>query len=64
MKKKLTVTFTVSDIFVSSKEKRTFATIYLNQTLVNRRDSKIIYIGLSYHFGKTKKMPKRRKVAV
>jgi outer membrane receptor protein involved in Fe transport len=61
-KKKVSLIFTVSDIFVTQQEKREFSTQYLNQTSVNKRDSRIFYIGVSYKFGKTKKAPKEEKL--
>jgi hypothetical protein len=61
-KKKLAITLTVSDLFASGKDKRDFNTSYLNQTSVGRRDSRIIYIGVSYRFGQTKKTKKEEKL--
>ena len=62
LKKKLALTFTISDIFASGKDKGDFNTIYLKQTSVGRRDVRIFYIGASLRFGKTKKEPKEQKL--
>ncbi len=62
LKNKLAVTFTVSDIFATGRDKRDFNTVYLNQSSIARRDVKIFYIGVSYRFGKTKKEPKEQKL--
>jgi outer membrane receptor protein involved in Fe transport len=62
LKKKLAITFTISDIFASGKDKRELNTAYLNQTAVSRRDVRVFYIGASYRFGKTKKEPKEEKL--
>ncbi len=62
LKKKLAVTFTVSDIFATGRDKRDFNTPYLNQSSIARRDVQIFYIGVSYRFGKTKKEPKEQKL--
>ncbi|MEO6252010.1 MAG: TonB-dependent receptor [Ferruginibacter sp.] len=62
LKKKLALTFTVSDILASGKDKRELRSLYLNQTSVGRRDVRVFYIGASYRFGKTKKEPKEQKL--
>lgn len=62
LKKKATVTITVSDLFASGKDKREFNSVYFNQYSVGRRDTRIIYIGASYRFGKVKKAPKDEKI--
>lgn len=62
LKKKLSVTITVSDLFASGKDKRDFNTGYLKQTSIGKRDVRIFYIGVSYRFGKTIKQPKEQKL--
>lgn len=52
-KKKVSVTLTVSDLLKSLEQKSELNTIYMNQTSVNRRDAQIVYLGISYRFGKT-----------
>ena len=62
LKKKLTVTFTVSDIFATGRDKRDFNTVYLNQSSIARRDVQIFYIGVTFRLGKTIKQPKEEKI--
>jgi hypothetical protein len=62
LKKKLALTFTISDIFATAKDKRAFNTKYLDQTSVSSRDARVFYIGASYRFGRTKKEPKEQKL--
>jgi outer membrane receptor protein involved in Fe transport len=52
---KLSVTLTASDVFNSFRQKRKLNTIYLQQETINRRDGRIIYLGISYRFGVSKK---------
>lgn len=58
---KLSVTLTASDIFNSFRWKNKLNTIYLQQESVNRRDGRVIYLGVSYRFGVVKK-PKEEKL--
>ncbi|MEO6541974.1 MAG: TonB-dependent receptor [Ferruginibacter sp.] len=62
LKKKLALTFTVSDILATAKDKRTSNSLYLDQTTVSRRDAGVFYIGASYRFGRIKKEPKEQKL--
>ena len=62
LKKKLTVTLTVSDIFASGRDKRDFNTVYLNQSSIARRDVQIFFIGVNFRLGKTIKQPKEEKI--
>ncbi len=53
---KLSLTITVADLFHTLKRQLELNTPMLNQTVINRRDSGIVYFGLTYHFGtETKK---------
>ena len=52
-KNKLSLTVTASDIFKTLKQKSYLNTPFLQQTSVGRRDGTIIYLGLSFRFGKT-----------
>lgn len=54
-KNKLSVTLTASDVFNSFRQKRKLNTIYLQQETINRRDGRIVYLGISYRFGVVKK---------
>jgi outer membrane receptor protein involved in Fe transport len=53
---KLSLSLTVADLFHTLKRQLELNTPILNQTIINRRDSGILYFGLTYHFGtETKK---------
>lgn len=52
---KLSLTLTASDIFNSFRGKNKLNTIYLQQESVNRRDGRVVYLGVSYRFGVVKK---------
>lgn len=57
-KKKLAVTLTLSDVLSSLRQKVILNTPYFNQTAINSRDARVLYIGLSYRFGNSaKKQP-------
>ncbi|TMI61510.1 MAG: TonB-dependent receptor [Bacteroidetes bacterium] len=51
-KNKLSVILTASDILNSNKQKSEINTQYMKQHSVSRRDARIIYLGISYRFGK------------
>ena len=51
-KKKMSVILTASDIFKTLKQKTSLNTAYLNELSVGKRDAQIIYLGISYRFGK------------
>jgi hypothetical protein len=51
-KNKLSVILTASDILNSNKQKSEISTQYMKQYSVSRRDARIIYLGISYRFGK------------
>ena len=57
---KVSLVFTVSDIFKTMKRETIFDTSWLNQISVNKRDSQIIYLGITYHLGKTSKKSKEK----
>ncbi len=61
-KKKVSVILTASDIFKTLKQKSELTTLYLNQTSVGRRDARIIYLGISYRFGRTTKKQNEEKL--
>ena len=54
-RKKISLTITVSDIFKTLRQKAEFSSLYLKQNSFSKRDSRIIYLGISYRFGKTVK---------
>ena len=61
LKKKLSITLTISDLFATNRYKTGFNTKFFNQSSLGRRDVRIFYIGASYRFGYTKK-PKEQKM--
>ena len=54
-KKKMSAILTVSDLFRTLKQRTILNTSFLSQTVTGKRDAQIIYLGLSYRFGKTVK---------
>jgi iron complex outermembrane recepter protein len=54
-KKKVFVTLTASDLFKTLRQKTELTTLDLKQVSIGRRDARIIYLGISYRFGKTGK---------
>ena len=52
-KKKVSAMLTVSDLFKTLKQKTVLNSVFLNQTVTGRRDAQIVYLGISYRFGKT-----------
>ena len=61
-KKKVSVILTASDIFKSLKQKSELNTLFLNQFATGRRDAWIIYLGISYRFGKLTKKQNEEKL--
>jgi outer membrane receptor protein involved in Fe transport len=57
---KLSMTFTLSDIFVSQRQKTELITPFLSQTSIGRRGGRIFYLGLSYRFGLIKKQKEEK----
>ena len=53
LKKKFSLILTVTDIFKTLRQKTDFSSFYLKQSSFSKRDSRIIYLGISYRFGKT-----------
>jgi hypothetical protein len=51
-KKKVSLTLTASDIFNTLKQKTELNTQYLKQVAIGTRDARIVYLGISYRFGK------------
>jgi hypothetical protein len=54
-KKKVSVLLAVSDLFRTQRERSELNSGYLNQESIRRRDAQILYIGVSYRFGKATK---------
>ncbi len=61
-KKKMSLTLTASDLLKTLKQKTELNSLYLKQVAVGRRDPRIIYLGLSYRFGKVIKKQNEEKL--
>jgi outer membrane receptor protein involved in Fe transport len=61
-KKKVSVTLTASDIFKTLKQRIELNTPYLKQVGIGTRDARIIYLGVSYRFGKVIKKTSEEKL--
>ncbi len=59
---KLTITATVTDIFKTMKREFELNIPTLQQTSVNKRDSRVMYVGLNYRFGSQKKKAKEDQI--
>ncbi len=55
LKNKFSATFTASDLFKSLRQKTAYSIPSLQQLSRNRRDGRIVYMGISYRFGVIKK---------
>ena len=62
LKQKLSVTLTASDLLNTLKQKMELNTPYLQQVSIGRRDARIIYLGISYRFGKLIKKQNEEKL--
>jgi hypothetical protein len=60
LNKKVSIILAASDILRSLQQKSELNTSYLKQTSIGRRDAQIIYLGISYRFGKTIKKPEEK----
>lgn len=56
-KKKVSIILAVSDVLKSQQQKSELNTTYLKQTSIRRADQPVIYLGVSYRFGKLIKKP-------
>ncbi len=56
-KKKMSVTFSASDILKTLNQKNRLSSSYLDQLAIGRRDGQVVFLGLSYRLGKTIKKP-------
>lgn len=61
-KKKVSLTFTVSDLFKTQRQKTELNTTGLKQVSIGRRDARISFIGISYRFGKAIKKTNEDKM--
>lgn len=60
--KKMSVIFTASDIFKTLRQRSELNASFIKQTTINRRDAQIMYLGVSYRFGKTAKKTKEENL--
>ncbi len=61
-KKKISITLTGSDLLRTLEQKTELNTSFLNQTIMSKRDAQILYLGVSYHFGKLLKKSNEEKM--
>jgi len=61
-KKKVSLTLTASDVLNTLKQKTELNTPYLKQVSIGKRDARIIYLGISYRFGKVVKKANEEKL--
>ena len=61
-KKKVSVILTASDLLKTLRQKIELNTFYLKQTAIGKRDARIIYLGISYRFGKLIKKSSEEKL--
>jgi outer membrane receptor protein involved in Fe transport len=59
---KVTMVLTVADLFNTLKRTTEVNTPFLNQTLVNARDARIVYFGFTYYFGTQRKKSKEETI--
>jgi outer membrane receptor protein involved in Fe transport len=59
---KVALVTTVSDLFASQKRQLELTTPLLNQTVINTRDSRIVYVGFTYRFGAPPKKSKEEQL--
>jgi outer membrane receptor protein involved in Fe transport len=59
---KVTMVLTVADLFNTLKRTTEVNTSFLNQTLVNARDARIVYFGFTYYFGTQRKKSKEETI--
>jgi hypothetical protein len=59
---KLALVATVSGLFASRKRQLEINTPVLNQTVINTRDSRIVYPGFTNHFGAPPEKPKEEQL--
>jgi hypothetical protein len=59
---KLSLVLTVSDIWKTLKRESNIDTPWLMQNTTNNRDTRVIYFGITYHFGKPAKKSKDKSL--
>ncbi len=59
---KLSLVLTIADVFKTLRREYALNTPSLNQTVANRRDSRIVYLGFTYHIGAQSKKSKEEQL--
>jgi len=62
LKNKMSILLTAADIFKTLQQKYELNTPYLKQITIGKRDAQIIYLGISYRFGKIIKKTNEEKM--
>ena len=62
LKNKMSVILTASDLFKTLEQKYELNSSYLKQVAIGKRDAQIIYLGISYRFGKIIKKANEEKM--
>jgi len=58
----LSLIFTISDLFKTLRREMNLDTSWMKQMTKNSRDSRIMYLGLTYHIGKPSKKAKEKAI--
>jgi len=61
-KKKVSLVFTVSDLLKTQKQQTDLQLPELKQSSISRRDARVVYLGISYRFGKMIKKTSEEKL--
>jgi len=59
---KLSLVLTIADVFKTLRRESALNTPSLNQTVINRRDSRIVYLGFTYRIGAQSKKSKEEQL--
>jgi outer membrane receptor protein involved in Fe transport len=57
---KVSLILTASDVFKTQRQEMKMDIPLLNQHVTNKRDSRVVYLGMTYHFGKPEKKSKEK----
>ena len=55
--KKMSITLTASDLLNTMRQKSEISTTYMHQVSFTKRDARIVYLGVSYRFGRNGRKP-------
>jgi hypothetical protein len=59
---KVSVVLTASDLLKTQRQEMKLTISGMQQNVINKRDSRIIYFGMTYHFGKPEKKAKEKSL--